>query len=54
MTMDAATEKLLIAIDRALQEWERVTLPAMDGDADELAAAMDGLARVYAEAMNPP
>ena len=52
MTPDV--ERLLVAIDRALMEWERVTLPEVDGDADELAEAMDGLARVYAEAMNPP
>lgn len=51
--MTDQVEGLLTAISRALDEWERVTLPAMDGDADELAAAMDGLARVYAEAMNP-
>ena len=51
--MDDTTNTLLTAIAAALDEWERVTLPEMDGDADKLAEAMDGLARAYAEAMQP-
>ncbi len=51
--MDNDTEKLILAIDRALDEWERVTLPEVDGDADALAAAMDELARARAEVMTP-
>lgn len=52
--MDDTTNNLLTAIAAALDEWERVTLPEMDGDADALAQAMDGLAKVYAIAVNPP
>ena len=51
--MNTDTERLITAIDRALDEWERVTLPEMDGDADELAAAMDALARARAQVMTP-
>jgi hypothetical protein len=38
--VDNDTEKLLAAIDRALDEWGRVTLPEIDGDADDLAGVM--------------
>jgi hypothetical protein len=51
--MSPETEALVTAIDRALDEWERVTLPEMNGDADALAEAMDALARARAEAMTP-
>lgn len=46
--------ELVEAIDKALTAWEEVTLPEMDGDADQLAAAMDDLAELYAKAMMPP
>jgi O-succinylbenzoate synthase len=46
-------ELLIQAAEKALDAWGEVTLPPMNGDADELAQAMDNLSAAVAAWYQP-